>query len=292
MTVSRPSTKPNFRDAARLVLRRWLLSDEGDVLASVDSLGAASIRMASEASARLDRGISSGQATENSLQKLQALAASLEAPKKRRTRSFFGWGAAPNENEHRNVEALIEGLDRERDNVAQSLITIATDRNKLNAAVAALEEALLLIRACATTVEAAGRELMREQPARARFLCDTVHARLLAREQDVATQIAVTQQGILTLQLLLDGQDALAQALARARDTSVSALRTAIAARRVIANSQDVARQTDALERTARAAEDAPAATQRNLRRILDDAADQARRAIQAAQATQRGTPL
>lgn len=281
----------DFRNEARSLVRQWLASDEIDVLSTIDTLGGRAIRAASEASARLDRGVSVSQSAGRSLENLQALAARLEAPPRRRALSFFGRGTAREEDARTQIEALVETLDDARDNVARSLITIDSDIGKLRAAAAALDDALLLIRACALAADSAGRELLLEQPIRARFLCDTVRARLLSREQDVATQAAVTQQGVLTLQLLLDGQDALAQALARARDTSVAALRTAIAARRAIAGSQDMARQAAALEQTAQAAGAAPAA-RGDLQRVLDDAIDQARRAIRAAETMQGGTPL
>jgi|GEM_PF-2404681 len=215
----------------------------------------------------------------------------LGAPIEPRRRSLFKPAGSSDPDVQARIEALVETIDGERDDVARSLITIETDSKKLRAAADELDEALQLIRACGVAVDAAGRELMFDQPARAGFLCDTARARLLAREQDVASQAAVTRQGVLTLQLLIDGQNALVQALTRARDTSIAALRTAIAARRAITESQDMTRQADALERTVRAAGDAPVA-RGDLQRVLDDAVDQARRAIHAAQATQRNTPL
>jgi len=277
------------RDQARRLLRQWLASDDNDLLAAIDTLGRRAIGGAAEASARLDRATSLGQSAASNLAELQALVTDLGTPVRPRRRSFFKPAGTNPADAQTRLEALIETLDKERDDVARSLITIETDSKKLHAAAAELDDALQLIRACAAMMDAAGRELMFDQPTRARFLCDTAHARLLSREQDVATQAAVTQQGILTLQLLIDGQNALAQALARARDTSIAALRTAIAARRAIAGSQDMARQAEALERTARAAEEAPA-TRGDLQRVLDDAIDQARRAIDAA--AQRRTPL
>jgi uncharacterized protein YaaN involved in tellurite resistance len=289
---SSPSgVEKNFRDQARRLLRQWLASDDDALLTAIDTLGKRAIRAASEASARLDRATSFGRSTANNLEDLQALMVDLGAPIEPRRRSLFKPAGASDADVQAHIQALVETIDSERDDVARSLITIETDSKKLRAAADELDEALQLIRACAVVVDAAGRELMFDQPARAGFLCDTARARLLAREQDVVTQAAVTQQGVLTLQLLIDGQNALAQALTRARDTSIAALRTAIAARRAITGSQDIARQADALERTVREAGDAPVA-RGDLQRVLDDAVDQARRAIHAAQVTQRNAPL
>lgn len=271
-----PDTNADPRSEARLLLRQWLTLDESEVLARIDALGRGAVAAAAQASARLERGVSSTRAAERSLQKLQQLAAGLDAPAPR-ARSFFR-RAAPQEPPQGQVEKLVETLDAERDAVARSLITIDTDLQKLRAASDAVDRALDLIRACAAAAEAAAREL----PDRTTFLRETLHARLLSREQDIATQAAVTHQGILTLQLLRDSQEALAQALSRARDTSVAALRTAIAARSAVAGSQDLARQTEALAHTLRAAEAAPAG-RGDIQRVLDDAVEQAHRAIAAA---------
>lgn len=291
MPSSASSLEETFREQARRLLRQWLASDDNVLLDSINALGARAISGASEGSRRLDRATAFGQSASSSLDDLQALMADLGAPAQPRRRSLFKTTPISHADPQTRLEVSVERLDGERDNVARSLITIESDSKKLRAAAVELDDALALIRACAAAVDAAGRELMFDQPARARFLRDTARAHLLSREQDVATQLAVTQQGILTLQLLIDGQNALAQALSRARDTSVAALRTAIAAQRAITGSQDMARQVEALERTVRAAEGAPA-TRGDLQRVLDDAVDQARRAILAAQAAQRGTPL
>lgn len=293
MSSSISDPEPHIRDEARRLLRGWLVSDENDVLSAIDSLGRGAISRAAEASARLDRNASSSESAEASLRNLQALATSLEAGPRRQRKSFFSRREPPQVEPGTHIEALVASLDSERDTIARSLITLETDSRKLRDAASALEDALSLVRACASAVEAAAREIALERPDRARFLRGIASARLLSREQDIATQAAVTHQGVLTLQLLTDGQNALAQALARARETSVAALRTAIAARRTVAGREDLARQTEALARTVDAAQDAPA-TRRDLQHVLDDAIDQARRAVRAAEASERNgsTPL
>jgi Mg2+ and Co2+ transporter CorA len=100
-------------------------------------------------------------------------------------------------------------------------------------------------------------------------------------------QIAITQQGIMALQLTADGQAALGDAIDRARNTSVAALRTAIAARRAVVSNRDLLEQAEALENTASAAQTAPQ-SDRAVAAALTDALEQARRAINATQALPR----
>ncbi|WP_242151603.1 toxic anion resistance protein [Sphingomonas sp. BAUL-RG-20F-R05-02] len=275
-----PVSQSDARAEARLALRQWLAADDATVLARVDALGRQAIAAAADASARLDRGVTASRSAQASLSALQALIARVDAPPPQP--SFF----------RRRVQAeppidiatLVETLDRERDAVALSLIGLDTDLKRLSAAAAGLDGALALVRACGGAVEAAARELAIDSPERAQFLREAVAERLLAREQDLLTQAAVTQQGVLTLGLIAESQRALADTLARARDTSVAALRTAIAARQAIAGSQRLAEQTAALDRTVDAAR-AAGGDARDVRRILDDALAQAQAAIAAAEA-------
>ncbi|KMS56653.1 hypothetical protein V474_14850 [Novosphingobium barchaimii LL02] len=268
------------------MLRQWLVGSENDVLAAIETLGRQAIRDASQASGRLERSTSSTTSAQSVLLELQAFAETFEAPAPRR-RLWFSARVEDKTPDPANLNTLVASLERERDAIARTLIGIEGDRAKLQLADDALDHALQLIRACGLAAESAARELALSKPPQALFLRETVPARLLAREQDLLTQIAVTRQGILALQLVADGQTALAQAIDRARDTSVAALRTALAARQAVTGSQDLTRQAQALESTVEAAGKA-SNSGRDVDRPLADAAAQIRRAIDAAQAAAR----
>lgn len=284
--TSESRRRPDARAEARLLLRQWLVRSENDVLAAIDALGRQSIREASQASGRLERNTSSTTSAQGVLLELQALAETFETPPPRK-RLWFSARVEHKMPDPANLNTLVASLERERDAIARTLIGIEGDRAKLQLADDALDDALQLVRACGLASESAARELALSKPAQAMFLRETVPERLLAREQDLLTQIAVTRQGILALQLVADGQTVLAQAIERARDTSVAALRTAMAARQAVGGSQDLARQAQALESTVEAAGTA-SNSGRDVERALQDAAAQVRRAIDAAQATTR----
>jgi uncharacterized protein YaaN involved in tellurite resistance len=285
--VSGAAKQQDVRPAARQLLRQWLGSSEAEALSSVDALGRSAIRAAAQAAERLDRGTAMAASADGVLHELQMLAEAYAPaePPRRRLRLF------PRAQAERPVRpdlnALVAKLERERDNVAHGLITIDTDRSRLQDSEAGLEEAIQLIRACAVAIEAAARELAGDRPERAGFLRDGIAPRLLAREQDVLTQLAVTRQGVLALQLVSDGQRALGQAIDRARETSVAALRTAMAARQAVDGSRDLLQQADALDRTMDAARGTGAAD-RDVDRAVADAVDQVRRAIDAANLSAR----
>ncbi|WP_162234239.1 toxic anion resistance protein [Novosphingobium sp. Leaf2] len=231
------------------------------------------------------RGTAAVDSTDGVLRQLQALADTHTAPRPRRLR--FGWGSRPREAATGDLNVLVESLERESDTVARALIALETDKARLHDAQRGLDDALALIRACHAAVESAARELAIDQPERAHILMEKLAPRLVERERDVLTQLAITGQGVLALQLVADGQEALGQAIDRARNSSVAALRTAMAARRAISGNRDLLEQAQALERTVDAAQATPASG-REVERALADALAQARRAIDAAQVSPR----
>ncbi|KQN00478.1 toxic anion resistance protein [Sphingomonas sp. Leaf25] len=265
---------------ARALLRQWLHADEDGVVQAIDAIGRRAITSAADASARLSRGAIHTESAKTGLAEVEAVAQALDTPPPPSGwRSLFAAPPAP--PVPARIDALVERLARERDGVARSILSLETDRDRFAAAVAALDEAGALIAALRPALEAAARELRHDRPERAAFLRETATERLLAREQDILTQSAVTRQGLLTIGILIDSHATLAQALARAQETSIAALRTAAAARGAVAGSRALADQARALDRAAAAADgstlSAPAAS-----RALGDAVMQARRAIAA----------
>lgn len=285
VTRQQPRTS-DLTEVARQLLRQCLLHED-DAVRTIDSLGHSAIRVAAQASERLDRGSGTAIASDGVLRELQALADAYAHPTAQKRRLPFGWGSRPATPVRYDLNALVQSLQREKDSVERVLIAVQTDRRRLQDAEGGLDEALALIRACMTAFEAAGRELSIEKPDSANLLSGTLHPRLIQRERDVLTQIAVTRQGVLTLQLVADGQAALGEAIDRARDTSVTALRTAMAARRAVAHNRDLLEQAQALEHTADAAR-ITSQSDRAVETALADALEQARRAIEAAQVSSR----
>lgn len=280
-----PSASPSeIKVTARQLLRRWL-EREGDPAATIDGLGREAIRAAAQAASRLERGAVAAESASGILESLQKLG-DAQLPKPRR-RLPFGWGSRKPAPQSPDYGALIASLERERDMVAHTLITLKSDMARLNEAEGGLGDALELIRACQAAIEAAARELARERPDQAAFLTGTIGPHLLERERDVLTQQTVTNQGVLTLQVIAQGHEAIGKAIDRARDTSVAALRTAVAARQAIAGNKDLLVQAEALERTADAARTAPA-TSDAVERAMADALQQVRRAIEAAKVAPR----
>ncbi|MFC4256249.1 hypothetical protein GRI97_11035 [Altererythrobacter xixiisoli] len=267
---------------ARQLLRQWLNSPDEEVLRSIDLLGRAAIRAAANATVRLSRSSDSSAPAGGVLAELEAFAASFSGDPAPRRRSWFGARPAP-EPSPPNLNTLVERLERERDAIAHRMIVLAADRDKLQESQADLDQALELIRRLGTVVAAGVRELAHDQPGRSAFLDQTVTPALLVREQDVLTQQTVTNQGVLALQLVEEGQRVLGQSLERACETTIAVLRTAIATRQAVAGHRDLLEQADALDRSAQAAREA-LGSHRDAERALADAVEQVRRAVDATQ--------
>ncbi len=265
---------------ARTLLRQWLSADEDRVVQAIDAIGKRAIAAAADASARLSRGSLHTDSAKAGLAEVEAVAQALDTPPPPSGwRSLFAPRPAP--ATPARIDALVERLARERDAIARSILSLETDRDRFAAAVAALDAAGALIAALRPALEAAARELRHDRPERATFLRETAAQALLAREQDILTQSAVTRQGLLTIGILIDSHATLAQALGRAQETSVAALRTAVAARDAVAGSRALTEQAHALERAAAAA-GTSALSAPSAGRALGDAVTQARRAIAA----------
>lgn len=266
-----PQPSPATRDAARALLRQWLADGEADVAASVAAIGARAVRAASAAVGRLDR-LPPANAAERTLAHLEELARGFAEPEPDRTPFAFLRRQRADPDWRPQIQRLVEDLERESDELARASLTIDGDAKRLRAAATDLDDALLLLGACSAAVAAARREVALDRPDRAHFLDRSVAPRLVEREQDLLTQAAVTQQAILTLALLAEGQDVLARALTRARETSIAALRTAIAARDASEAHARLSSHADAIDPTGRGGAASPLDVRHALRHAIDEA--------------------
>ena len=273
-----PESARAVQQSARDLLRRWMRDYDDGIERGFDGLGRDAIRHASDTAARLSRPDSAVSAAAV-LKEVEALAESLQGPAGSRRRWWPSRPAIPPKEDR--FEAIVQNIDRQRDEAARATILLRTDRARFTEAEAGLTDMLQLLQALHAAVEAAVREVRGQDPARASRLQDEASMTLLERERDLTTQLAVTRQGLMTLDVLIANQTALDAALERARTATVSALRVAVAARRATAQSREVAGQAEVLARMAAAADD-PAASTDHARRMLDDAVAQARAALDA----------
>ncbi len=110
-------------------------------------------------------------------------------------------------------------------------MTLCEGRRRLEAGIDPLRDALGLIVLLDAGARAVAREVAIDDLPRAEKLRTEVRLALSERERDLRLQLLVLRQALATHDLVSEGHSALAKALDCARDITVGAVQTAIAAR-------------------------------------------------------------
>lgn len=277
-----------LRQTARDVIRDWLGDpDDARVLAAVARMGQAAVAEAADQSRRLPDGPSPQIARADALlNDLRALVEGLAAPAPPARRWFpFGTTPAPSpapafDQVEPKLAALLTALDQQRDALIHDAVRMRSEQERVTRADVRLEDAVHLLDMVEAATSAAARETAATDPTRAALLRGPVAAALQERRRDVLTQLVVTRQGRLSLDILGEAQGTLVTAIDRARTTMAAALRTAVGAARALADARAMGEQARALEATAGAAASGREAT---AERALADAVAQMRAALDAA---------
>ena len=235
---------------ARGELRTWLRAKPAAVLDRIDRLGRDEIAAAAALIARLDTARADSRA-DALLGELRRLVDEVHAPPPRR---YLGLPLRQPPLPERLATAepaiarTLDALAGERDRLARAAVTGRSLAARFADADAALGRVAHLFPLLERAVAAAERELAGSDPPRAAALRGDVALRLTERHGDVLTQYAVLHQARLSLDLLLDGEEALARAIDRTRHVMVSALRTAVAALRGMTDGARMGAQAAALD--------------------------------------------
>lgn len=272
-----------LRQTARDVVRGWLaLADPNRIGDKVGSIGAQAIAAGADSSRRLLASLPPQADAGTVLDALRRLAeGAVPQPPARGWRMFQR--PAPPVDIEAELGVIVAQLEEQRDRLMLAAVRIASERERVAEADRRLEEAAHLIRTLIAGADAAAREIGSSDPTRAAVLRGAAAEKLHERLGDVLTQLAVTRQGRLSLEIIRDGYETLAGAIDRARSTMVAALRTAALAGRAVAEGQRLGEQAAALDRTASAAGAASPERAVAVRRALDDAIAQVSSAAEAA---------
>lgn len=287
LAVLTPDRAAILQQRTRDLIREWLSSvDDAAVLRVISLMGRDAIARAADGAARLPTGRSPAAVEADAiLAELRATVEALAEPDMPAPRPRFRLFAPPalppvdTQQTEARLADLLARLDRARDALLRDGIRFAADRTRLAEADAELEQVAHLLTGLVPRLDAAAREIAPDMPARAALLRGEATAALTERTRDVLTQLVVTRQGRLSLDLLVEGQETLAAAIARTSTTMMAALRTALAARTAIADGARMTAQADALRTTASAAADAGDRSAA-ARRARADAVTQMRRAL------------
>ena len=149
-----------------------------------------------------------------------------------------------------HIAAILKRLASGKDELLMDNAAIDTERANLWAAMGRLEQMIHLSKAMDARLEDKANELDHSDPAKAKAIRETALFYTRQRTQDLLTQMAVTVQGYLALDLVKKNNVELVKGVDRASTTTVSALRTAVTVAQALTNQKLVLEQITALNTT------------------------------------------
>ncbi|MGH6616915.1 toxic anion resistance protein [Sphingomonas sp.] len=149
-----------------------------------------------------------------------------------------------------HISSILKSLGSGKDELLMDNAAIDVERANLWTAMGRLEQMILLSQTMDTKLEEKANDLDHTDPAKAKAIRETALFYVRQRTQDLLTQMAVTVQGYLALDLVKKNNVELVKGVDRASTTTVSALRTAVTVAQALTNQKLVLDQITALNTT------------------------------------------
>lgn len=149
-----------------------------------------------------------------------------------------------------HIKAILERLASGKDELLMDNAGIDVERQKLWEAMGNLEQMIHISKTLDAKLEEAAADLDHTDPAKAKAIRESALFYTRQRTQDLLTQMAVTVQGYLALDLVKKNNVELVKGVDRASTTTVAALRTAVTVAQAMTNQRLVLQQITALNTT------------------------------------------
>jgi len=149
-----------------------------------------------------------------------------------------------------HISAILQRLGNGKDELLMDNAAIDTERSGLWKTMHRLEQMIHISKSLDKTLEDKANELDATDPAKAKAIRETALFYTRQRTTDLLTQMAVTVQGYLALDLVKKNNVELVKGVDRASTTTVSALRTAVTVASAMSNQRLVLEQITALNTT------------------------------------------
>lgn len=245
--------------------------DFKDAVASTHQLGNAYLREAASVSNRLldkpvkamDQGALSGESdVSKSLLELRSTVEALDPsgrgdlfqPKK--LLGFIPWGNRLTDyfreyqSAQSHIDAIIQSLYRGRDELQRDNASIEEEKRGLWEVMQKLEEYVYLGRQIDSALEARVREVEQQNEHKARVVREELLFYTRQKVQDLQSQLAVSVQGYMALDMIRKNNLELIKGVERATTVTISALRTATIVAQALTNQRLVLEQIQALNET------------------------------------------
>jgi uncharacterized protein YaaN involved in tellurite resistance len=149
-----------------------------------------------------------------------------------------------------HIQAILARLASGKDELLMDNAAIDVERLKLWEAMGNLEQMIHIARTLDIKLEETADELDSSDPAKAKAIRESALFYVRQRTQDLLTQMAVTVQGYLALDLVKKNNVELVKGVDRASTTTVGALRTAVTVAQAMTNQRLVLQQITSLNET------------------------------------------
>jgi uncharacterized protein YaaN involved in tellurite resistance len=149
-----------------------------------------------------------------------------------------------------HIQSILGHLASGKDELLMDNAAIDVERQKLWEAMGNLEQMIHISRTLDAKLEETAADLDATDPAKAKAIRETALFYVRQRTQDLLTQMAVSVQGYLALDLVKKNNVELVKGVDRASTTTVAALRTAVTVAEAMTNQRLVLNQITALNST------------------------------------------
>ncbi len=149
-----------------------------------------------------------------------------------------------------HIQQILSKLGNGKDELLMDNAAIDVERSKLWDAMGDLEQMIHISKSLDAKLEEKAAELDASDPAKAKAVRETALFYVRQRTQDLLTQMAVSVQGYLALDLVKKNNVELVKGVDRASTTTVGALRTAVTVSEAMTNQRLVLGQITALNET------------------------------------------
>ena len=149
-----------------------------------------------------------------------------------------------------HIQSILNHLGSGKDELLMDNAAIDVERQKLWEAMGQLEQMILISKELDAKLEEKAADLDATDPAKAKAIRESALFYVRQRTQDLLTQMAVSVQGYLALDLVKKNNVELVKGVDRASTTTVAALRTAVTVSQAMANQRLVLEQVTALNST------------------------------------------
>jgi uncharacterized protein YaaN involved in tellurite resistance len=149
-----------------------------------------------------------------------------------------------------HIDAVLNSLHHSQDELRKDVATIEQEKVNLWGIMGRLQQAIYLCRQMDTALQMRVAEFETEDPQKATVVKEEILFYVRQKTQDLLTQLAVSVQGYLALDVIRRNDLELIKGVERATTTTISALRTAVIVAQALSNQKLVLDQISALNTT------------------------------------------